>query len=223
VCNTPGYADRTVAEHALALLLASTRRLPRLDREVRSGGWGRIQGIELTGKRLGVIGFGGIGRRMAELGRGIGMDVVAWTRHPERYPEAGVPLVPLETLLETSQAVSIHVALGPDTEGLIDAAALARLPPGAILVNTARGAVVDEPALVAALASGRLGGAGLDVFATEPLPPDHPLATLDRVVLSPHAAYATPEASAEIMELAVGNIERYVAGDPRHVVAAPAR
>ena len=223
VCNTPGYADDTVAEHALALMLGAARHLRRLDRQLRDGRWNQeLPGIELGGKTLGLVGFGGIAARLAALARALGMHVLAWTRRPdaERARRHGVEFVPLESLLERCDVLSIHVALGPETEGLIDAQALARTRPGVIVVNTARGQILDENALVAALRSGHVAGAGLDVFATEPIPKTHPLTAFDNVLLTPHVAYNTPEATAKLLDIAIDNVVQYASGSPINVVNA---
>ena len=225
VCNCPGYSDNTVAEHALALLLAAARHVPRLDADLRAGRWNQSSmGMELRGRRLGIVGFGGIGRRFAALAKAIGMEVMVWTRNPdpERARAAGVEFVSLERLLAECDAVSLHLAGTPETEGMIDAAAIARMKPGALFVNTARGELVDEAALVDALRSGRIRAAGIDVYREEPLPPSHPFLGLDNVVLSPHVAYNTPEAAVALHDIAVECLVRYFAGDPVHVVAAPA-
>ena len=225
VCNCPGYSDNTVAEHALALLFAAARHVPRLDADLRAGRWNQSSmGMELRGRRLGIVGFGGIGRRFAALARAIGMEVMVWTRNPdpERARAAGVEFVPLDRLLAECDAVSLHLAGNPETEGMIDAVAIARMKPGALFVNTARGELVDESALVDALRSGRIRAAGIDVYREEPLPPSHPFLGLDNVVLSPHVAYNTPEAAVALHDIAVECLVRYFAGDPVHVVAAPA-
>ena len=225
VCNCPGYSDNTVAEHALALLFATARHVPRLDADLRAGRWNQSSmGMELRGRRLGIVGFGGVGRRFAALARAIGMQVVAWTRNPdpERARAAGIEFVPLDRLLAECDAVSLHLAGTPETEGMIDAAAIARMKPGALFVNTARGELVDEAALVDALRKGRIRTAGIDVYREEPLPASHPFLRLDNVVLSPHVAYNTPEAAVALHDIAVECLVRYFAGDPIHVVAGPA-
>ena len=225
VCNCPGYSDNTVAEHALALLFATARHVPRLDADLRAGRWNQSSmGMELRGRTLGIVGFGGIGRRFAALARAIGMRVLVWTRtpDPQRAREAGVEFVALDRLLAECDAVSLHVAGTPETAGMIDAAALARMKPGALFVNTARGELVDEGALIEALASGRIRAAGIDVYREEPLPPSHPFLALDNVVLSPHVAYNTPEAAIALHDIAVECVVRYFAGDPVNVVAGPA-
>lgn len=224
VCNTPGYADNTVAEHALAMMLAVARHVSRLDRDLRRGQWNQsLAGIELKGKRLGLIGFGGIGARLAEQAQGIGMRVRAWTRNPnrERSERHAIEFASLEDILHESDVLSVHVALTPDTEGLINAEALAHTRPGVIIVNTARGEVIDEQALIGALRSGHVAAAALDVYRQEPLPADHPLLELDNVLLTPHVAYNTPEASVKLLDIAIDNILRYYQHAPINVVAAP--
>ena len=206
-----GYGDRAVAEHAIALMFACARGLARMDRGVRAGTWGPLEGVQLQGKTLGVIGFGGIGGEVARIARGIGMEVVAWNRTPR--PEAGVPLVDLDALLAQADVISLHLALNEETRGLIDAKRIARMKRGTILVNTARGALIEEAALIEALRSGQIGRAGLDVFHAEPLAPDHPLARMENVTLSPHAAFRTLEASMTLMRRAI-DIVRRITGMP---------
>jgi D-3-phosphoglycerate dehydrogenase len=218
VCNTPGVSAVSIAEHGLALLLAVARHVPQLDAATRAGGWPRGQSIELRGKTCGVIGLGAVGRQFARLAAAIGMQVVAWTMHPQRHPD--VELVELDELYRASDVVSLHLRLSPETTGFIGLAQFALMKPSAILINTARGAIVDEAALVEALANGRIGGAGLDVFALEPLPPAHPLTQLAHVVLSPHCAGITPEAMEAGLRLAVENIWAALDGRPQNVVSA---
>jgi phosphoglycerate dehydrogenase-like enzyme len=191
VSSTPAANARSVAELALGLLVALARHIALHDRLIRDGSWTRRPGIELAGKRLGVVGYGAVGRETARLAAAIGMEVIA---HDPFVSEADVELVDLETLLASADAVTLHVALDESTRGLIGAEALARMRPEALLVNTARGGIVDEAALAEALASGRLAGAALDVFADEP-PAASPLLALENVVLSPHAGAATTEAT----------------------------
>ena len=225
VCNCPGYSDNTVAEHALALLLAVARHLPRLDADLRAGCWNQASmGMELKGSMLGIVGFGGIGQRFAALAKAIGMRVMVWTRTPDpkRAREAGVEFVALDRLFAECDAISLHVAGTPETEGMIDAATIARMKPGALLVNTARGELVDEGALIDALRSGRIRAAGIDVYREEPLPASHPFLGLDNVVLSPHVAYNTPEAAIALHDIAVECLVRYFEGEPMNVVAGPA-
>ncbi len=201
VVNTPGANARSVAEHAIGLMLAVMRRSVEADRAVREGSWAfRYAGGmgELHGKTLGLVGFGAIARITAHIaGAGFGMQVFAWSPSTpgEAFTQSGVTRVDgLEALLGMSDVVSLHRPLRPDTVGMIDAAALAAMRPGAILVNTARGELVDATALREALVSGRLRGAGLDVFAVEPPSPEDPLLQLANVVLAPHSGGATEDA-----------------------------
>jgi phosphoglycerate dehydrogenase-like enzyme len=219
VCNVPSYGANAVAEHALALAFAVARGIPAGDRLVRDGGWAQTGGLELAGARLGVVGLGPIGTRLVWLARGLGMDVVAWTRRPSsaRAAELGAPLVGLEELFSTSDVVSLHVKHLPETEGLVDARLLALLRPHAILVNTARGPLVDEQALAGALERGAIRGAGLDVLSEEPPPSDHPLLGAPRTVLTPHVGFHTPGASAELIDACVGNLLAFARGEPRNV------
>ena len=216
VTHTPGVSARSIAEHALALLFAVARRLPEMDTATRRGAWPRERSTELYGKTCGVIGYGAIGRHFAGLAAALGMRVIVWTMHPARYP--GVDFVELGEIYGTSDVVSLHLRLSPETENFVNAAQLGLMKPGAILINTARGAIVHEAALVEALAARRIAGAGLDVFATEPLPPRHPLTLLDNVVLTPHCAGITPEALEAGLAMAVENIWEFLAGRPRNQV-----
>ena len=196
-----GYGDTAVAEHTIALMFACCRDLARMDRSVRNGIWDPLESMQLKDKTLGLIGLGGIGREVARIARGIGMQVIGWNRTAR--PDAGVPLLDLDTLMTRSDVISLHLALTEETRGMIGTQQLARMKPGVILVNTARAALVDEPALVEALRSGRIRHAGLDVFHAEPLSPDHPLARLENVTLTSHAAFRTLEASMTLMRRAV--------------------
>ncbi|MDE2007640.1 MAG: 3-phosphoglycerate dehydrogenase [Rhodospirillales bacterium] len=196
-----GYGDTAVAEHAVALMFAAARGIARMDRDMREGAWTRIEGPQLAGKTLGLLGFGGIGAEVARIGRGIGMKVIAWNRTPRAAD--GVEFVDLPALLERSDVLSLHLLLNDETRGILNADRLARLRPGAILVNTARGALLDEAALIAALQAGRIRHAALDVFVTEPLPADHPLTRLANVTLSAHSGFRTPEASETLLRRAM--------------------
>ncbi len=224
VCNTPGYADNAVAEHALAMMLATARHLGRLDRDLRKDHWNQsLPGFELRGKRLGLVGFGGIGARFAALARGIGMTVHAWTRNPspQRARRHGIEFADLDSILRDSDVLSVHAALTPETETLLDSRALALTKPGVIIINTARGEIIEENALLAALRSGHVAAAGLDVYHQEPLPSDHPLVALDNVLLTPHVAFNTPEATHALLDISIDNIVHYYRGNPVNVVAAP--
>jgi phosphoglycerate dehydrogenase-like enzyme len=216
VTHTPGVSAVSIAEHTLALLLAVARHIPQVDAATRRGEWAKGQSVELRGKTCGVIGLGAIGREFARLAAAIGMRVIGWTIHARPIP--GVEMVELGELYRASDVLSLHLRLSPQTEGFLGPRQFAQLKPGAILLNTARGGLVDEAPLVEALATGRLGGAGLDVFAREPLPAGHPLAALPNVVLTPHCAGVTPEALEAGLRMAVENIWRFVEGRPEHVV-----
>ena len=196
-----GYGDTAVAEHSIALLFACARDIARMDREVRGGIWTPQEGVQLYGKTLGVIGLGGIGREVARMAKGLGMEVIAYNR--TQSANAGVPLVDIDTLLAKSDVVSLHLTLGDETRGFLSAERIARMKPGVILVNTARGALVDEAALLAALKSGHIRHAGLDVFHAEPLQADHPLAKMPNVTLTSHAAFRTLEASMTLLRRAI--------------------
>ena len=195
-----GYGDTAVAECAIALMWSAARGLARMDREMRAGRWLRDDAIQLTGKTLGLIGFGGIAAEVARIALGSGMKVIAWNRSSKQF--AGVEFVSLETLLAQSHVVSLHLLLNDETRGFLSRERIAAMRPGVIMVNTARGALVDEAAMIEALKSGHIRHAGLDVFNTEPLPADHPLTKLPNVTLSAHSAFRTPEASENLIHAA---------------------
>ena len=220
VCNTPAVSAISVAEQSLALMLAAARRLPDISAEVKGGGWPKAMISQLHGKTLGIVGLGAIGRQVARLGAGIGMNVIAWTFHPDGAlaDELGVKLMELDELLRRADVVSLHVRQSPEAEGMLDAAKLALMKPDAILVNTARGALIDEQALVTALNEGALGAAALDVFVEEPLPADHPLLRTLNTVLTPHSAGLSPEALEAGLVMSVENIRHFMDGSPVNVV-----
>jgi D-3-phosphoglycerate dehydrogenase / 2-oxoglutarate reductase len=201
-----GYGDTAVAESTIALMWAAARGIAQMDREMRAGNWLREDGMQLTGKTLGLIGFGGIAREVARIARGSGMQVIAWNRTPRKA--AGVEFVELDELLAASDVVSLHLLLNDETRGFVSRACIEAMKPGVILVNTARGALVDEDAMIEALQSGQIRHAGLDVFNIEPLPSDHPLTKLPNVTLSAHSAFRTPEASENLMAAAWAHCRR---------------
>jgi D-3-phosphoglycerate dehydrogenase / 2-oxoglutarate reductase len=205
-----GYGDTAVAECAIALMWAGARGIAQMDREMRAGNWLREDGMQLTGKTLGLIGFGGIAAEVARIALGSGMRVIAWNRTPKRF--AGVEFVDIDALLAQSQIVSLHLLLNDETRGFVTAERIAAMKPGVILVNTARGAIVDEAAMIEALKSGHIRHAGLDVFNIEPLPMDHPLTKLPNVTLSAHSAFRTPEASENLIHAAWEHCRRIVMG-----------
>lgn len=205
-----GYGDTAVAESAIALMWASARVIAMMDREMRAGNWLREDGMQLTGKTLGLIGFGGIAAEVARIASGSGMKVIAWNRSPKSHP--GVEFTDLDTVLAKSDVVSLHLLLNDDTRGMITRDKIFAMKPGVILVNTARAAIVDETAMIEALKSGHIRHAGLDVFNTEPLPADHELTKIPNVTLSAHSAFRTPEASENLIEASLVHCRRIVKG-----------
>jgi len=205
-----GYGDTAVAESAIALMWASARVLAQMDREMRVGNWLREDAMQLTGKTLGLIGFGGIAAEVARIALGSGMKVIAWNRTPKKHP--GVEFVGIGKLLADSHVVSIHLLLNDETRGFITREKIAAMRKGVILVNTARGAIVDEAAMIDALKSGHIRHAGLDVFNIEPLPKDHPLTKIPNVTLSAHSAFRTPEASENLIFAAWEHCRRVAKG-----------
>ena len=196
-----GYGDITVAEHTIALAMAAARGVAKMDRDVRAGGWRQIEGVQLNGKTLGIIGLGGIGREVARMGAGLGMRVIAWNRSPIASPAA--PLAPLEQVLGEADILCVALGLNEETRGFLDHARLSATKPGVILVNTARAAIVDADALVRLLRAGHIRHAAIDVFLHEPPAADDPLLTLDNVTLTAHAGFMTPEATMTMLRIAV--------------------
>ena len=201
-----GYGDTAVAECAFGLMWAAAKGFARMDRGMRAGQWLRTEAVQLTGKTIGLVGFGGIAAELARLALGAGMRVIAWNRTAKTHPH--VEFVPLDVLLAQSDVVSMHLLLTDETRGFLSAERLTLMRPGAILVNTARGAVVDEAALMAALDAGKLLHAGLDVFDVEPMPADHPWTRVENATLSAHSAFRTPEASDNLIEAALDHCRR---------------
>jgi len=214
VCNTPGVNAFAVAEHALALMLAAARRIPQIDREMRGGVWPRELLTQLYGKTLGVFGTGKIGTRVAALGGAIGMTVLAWSARSGNVSAK-------EQILGAADIVSLHLRLTPETRGFLGARELNRMKPGAILVNTGRGPLVERDALLDALRTRRLAAAGLDVFHDEPLKPGDPILGLPNVVLSPHNAGQTPDVIRDGLLRAVENVENFLKGQATDVVVQP--
>jgi D-3-phosphoglycerate dehydrogenase / 2-oxoglutarate reductase len=203
-----GYGDTAVAEHTIALMFAAARDIAQMDRALRGGTWKPLEGMQLLGKTLGVIGLGGIGREVARIAEGIGMNVIAYNR--SRPADATVPLVDIDTLLKQSDIVSLNLTLSDETRGFLSAERIARMKKGAMLVNTARAALVDETAMLAALASGQIGHAALDVYHAEPLKADHPLTRMENVTLSAHSAFRTLEASMTLLRRAIDIVKTLV-------------
>jgi D-3-phosphoglycerate dehydrogenase len=205
-----GYGDTAVAECAIALMWAAARGIAKMDREMRDGRWLREDGMQLTGKTLGLIGFGGIAAEVARIALGSGMKVIAWNRSPKQF--AGVEFVSIDALLAQSHVVSLHLLLNDETRGFLSRERIKAMKPGVILVNTARAAMVDEAAMIEALQSGHIRHAGLDVFNTEPLPAGHALAKIPNVTLSAHSAFRTPEASENLIHAAWEHCRRIAKG-----------
>jgi lactate dehydrogenase-like 2-hydroxyacid dehydrogenase len=230
VGNTPGVLTETTADLAFGLLLAVARRIPEGDRYVRAGRWRTwgprlLLGRDVHGATLGIVGLGRIGRAVARRAAGFGMAVLYWSAHrlsPAEEEALGVTWTPFDGLLERSDFVSIHLSLSSETHGLFDAAALARMKPGAVLVNTARGPIVDHVALADALRAGRIAGAALDVTDPEPIPDDHPLLTLEQCLIVPHIGSASHAARGQMARLAAANLLAGVGGQPLpHPVRSP--
>ena len=213
VCNTPGTNAIAVAEHAIALMLAVARKIPQIDREMKGGGWPRDMLTQLYGKTLGVFGTGSIGTRVAQLGRGLGMEVLTWSARRDT-PAAK------DNILRSADFVSLHVRLTPQTRGFIAQREFGLMKLGVVLVNTGRGALVDRDALLSALTTRRIAGAGLDVFHEEPLKPGDPLLGCANAVLSPHNAGQTPEVRRDGLLRAIENVENFLAGRPTNVIGA---
>jgi D-3-phosphoglycerate dehydrogenase len=222
VSNVPGYATDSVAELVFALALNLLRKVRIADSKLRQGNfdWREHLGNQLMGKTIGVIGSGSIGTRVIQIAHCFNMNVISFTADPneEKAKELGVRFVDLDTLLTQSDIVTLHVPLTASTENMIGAKELAKMKKSAILINTARGKVVDEEALVKSLKEKRISGAGIDVFQTEPLPVDNPLTELENVILTPHIGFVTQEALEKSISVCIANIEKFIDGEPRNVV-----
>ena len=225
VANVPGYSTRSVAQHTLALLLALCGCPGRYDAALRAGHWqldlpqdgSLFAQRELFEKTLGVVGYGAIGAQVAALGCALGMRVLCATRTPRR-DENGVRFVPLLTLLAESDAITLHCPARPETLRLLNEETLALCRPGVLVVNTARGALVDEPAMAKALCAGRVGGFAADVAAAEPLSPESPLLCAPHTLFTPHIAWASPEALARLCAAVAENVEAFLRGQPKNLV-----
>jgi phosphoglycerate dehydrogenase-like enzyme len=217
-------AAETIAEHTMALMLDAARQVSRLDRDLRKGFWNTdLYAMDLRGKTLGLVGFGRIAAALAPLAQAFGMKISCWTRNPTRERAAlhGIEFTDLEQLLKTSDVISLHLLSTAETDGLLDADRLRSIKQGALLINTARSSLLDEDALADLLRSGHLGAAGIDVFDDEPVPPNHPFLELDNVVMTPHVAYNTPEALADMYDTAIDNLVAFYAGKPQNVATVP--
>ena len=220
VSNIPGKTAPVVAEHSFALMWAIAKQVTWYMDSMRAGMWTKMDGMFLAGKTVGIIGTGNIGAEMARLCRAVGMDVIAWTFNPsdERAARLGVEFVEFSDLLARSDVISIHIQQTPESYHMIGEPELAMMKAGALLVNVARGPIVDEVALVNALNSGHLGGAALDVFEEEPLPENHPLLDCEHAILTPHIADMTPEGLDLLNQGVVENTLAFLNGTPQNIV-----
>jgi phosphoglycerate dehydrogenase-like enzyme len=222
VSNVPDYAFDSVAEMVFALALNLLRKVHIADNRLREGkfDWRDYIGNQVMGKTMGVIGTGSIGGRVIQIAHGFNMNVISVTGHPseEKARELGVKFVDLDTLLRDSDIVTLHVPLTPSTEKMIGAKEFAKMKKSAILINTARGKIVDEASLVKALKEKEIRGAGLDVFEKEPLPVDDPLTKLENVVLTPHIAFLSQESLEECTYVCIENVEKFINGNPQNIV-----
>lgn len=220
VCNQPGRTAPVVAEHSFGLMFALAKRGAFMTSALKAGEWPRMDNVYLRGKTLGIIGTGHIGSEMARLGNAIGMNVIAWTYNPtsDRANQLGLQYVSFDDLLRLSDVVSLHVKLTDESFHLISERELAMMKPNALLINVARGQVLDTAALIRSLNSGNLGGAALDVYDQEPISRDHPLLSCEQVILTPHCADMTPEGVDLLNEGAVDNIIAYLNGNQQNVV-----
>jgi len=228
VTNTPGANALSVAEHTVAILLALARQVPLLDKGTRGGQWPRIPMVQLNGKVLGIIGLGAIGTHLARMAKGLGMEVIAWTRRatPERAEKAGVRFVSREELMQTSDVVSMNLGLNDETRGFLTTEDFDRMKPSAFFVNTARAGLIAPGALVDALENKKIAGAALDAYDEEPLPADDPLTQFANVVLTPHNAGMTPESTRTGLMMTVDNVANFLSGkgvNPEYVVVEGAR
>jgi phosphoglycerate dehydrogenase-like enzyme len=219
VCGTGSHAAGPV-ELTWALILAVARQVPLEDASVRAGGWQETVGTDLAGATLGVLGLGRLGERVARIGQAFDMDVVAWSQNltSQRAAEVGVRRVDRDELFATADVLTVHLLLSDRTRGLVGRDELERMKPSAILVNTSRGPIVNQSALLDALNSSRIAGAGLDVFDTEPLAPDHPLRSAPRTVLTPHLGYVTEKTYEIFFREAVEDVAAFLAGNPIRVL-----
>jgi phosphoglycerate dehydrogenase-like enzyme len=216
VTHVPGYATEAVAEYAFALLLAAVRKLPSADRHVRQGDfdWRPFSGVELREKTLGIIGTGAIGFRVGEIARAFQMRLLGYDKYPNprRAAETGLTYVDLPTLLKESDIISVHLTLTSETQGMLGKEQIEAMKNGVVIVNTSQGKVFDETALAAALKSGKIAAAGLDVLAEEPPAKDNPLFELDNVVLSPHVGFNTVEAARRCTDICIDNVAKFLEG-----------
>jgi phosphoglycerate dehydrogenase-like enzyme len=221
VCGTPAFGNPTV-DLTWGLILSFARRIPEQERAMREGRWQVALGTGLEGKTLGVLGLGNLGARVARVGAALGMRLVAWSPNltDARAAEVGATKVDKAALMAEADVLTLHVVLSDRSRGIVGADDIARMKPGAVIVNTSRGPLIDQPALIAALKEGRIAGAGLDVYDQEPLPPDHPILSVPNTVLTPHLGYVTEENYRVYFQGAVEAVEGYLKGNPVRVLRA---
>jgi phosphoglycerate dehydrogenase-like enzyme len=219
VCGTPSVGKPT-ADLAWGLIIGLARQIPQEDRNVRAGGWQRTVGMSLEGRTLGIAGLGNLGGRMATIAKAFGMDVVAWSQNltQERCDELGVEKVSKEDLLKRSDFITVHLILSDRSRGLFGADELALMKPTAYMVNTARGPIIDEEALAAALENGTIAGAGIDVFSVEPLAAGHPFRRLENLIVTPHLGYVSDQNYVAYFGGYVEAIAAFVAGEPKNLL-----
>lgn len=221
ITNTPGYGDNSVAEHALALLLSLTKQIVKSHNQMQKGIWDQSSySMELKGKTIGLVGMGGIGGRMAKLCKAVGMNVISWTFNPDqmRSKELGIRFVELDELFRTSDFVSIHLPYTDQTIGLIGSKELSKMKQGSLFINTARSEIVETNALLECLLTGKIAGAGLDVFDNEPISDDNPFIKMENVIMTPHIAFNTPDSVTNMLKIAVQNTVDYFNGTPKNIV-----
>lgn len=227
VCNVPGYSTDSVVQLTMALLLELCFHVGEHTSDIHAGGWKRSPDfnytvrplMELAGKTMGIVGYGTIGRKVARAARAFGMEVVQYSRHPKETDDF-VKSISFEELLRVSDVVSLHCPFNGENRNMMNEAAFAMMKPTALLINTARGQIVDEAALRNALDSGVIAGAGVDVLSVEPMAADCPLCGCDKIVMTPHIAWATPEARVRLMDISIANLRAYIEGRPQNVVNA---
>ena len=220
ISGTPSDSGSPTKELTVGLILALARKIPQVNQRMREERWPAIAGLRLEGKTIGVLGLGRIGNEVARIMKAFNTRVLGWSRSltPERAAQVGAEAVPMETLLKESDFVTVHVHFNAQTTGLIGEKEIASMKRGAFLVNTGRGPIIDEKAMLAALESGHLGGVGLDVYDHEPLPMDHPLRRCDNAILMSHRGYATVEMLSERYEQAITNLLAYLDGNPSSLI-----
>lgn len=223
VCNAGSYSTNAVAQHVFALILEHYNKVGEYNKFVKDGGWIHSEKFspfkpmkEMDGRTLGIIGYGSIGKKVAKIAQAFDMKVLAYNRSPKK--DEGVRFVEMDELLEKSDIVSIHCPLNRDSEKMCNKDFFSKMKDGALFINTSRGGVVDEPALIEAVKSGKLSGAGLDVVAVEPMEKHYDILDIDNIIITPHSAWAPVETRTRLVEIVKNNIKKWVAGDPVNVI-----